>query len=146
MAETGARNDPFFAFRFEVRIDRLPIAGFSDCTGLSLETEIKDYPEGGLNTHLLKFPGRIKQSNITLKRGIAGKELWDWFDELNQGVVEFRNGSILVKDPAGDEDLGEWQFQDAFLTKWQGPELSATQNNVAVETLELCHQGLKRLK
>jgi phage tail-like protein len=144
MAETGARQDPFPAFRFEIRLDDLPAGGFSECSGLQLETEVHDQPVGGLNTHVLKFPTRTKQSNITLKRGIVNRVLWDWYYQLTQGEITFRDGSILVYEPSGSETVAKWEFERAFPCKWQGPELNATQNNVAVETLELCHHGLKR--
>jgi len=144
MAEAGARKDPFLAFRFEVRLDDLPVAGFSECSGLQLETKVQDYAEGGLNSYVRKFPTRTKQTNITLKRGIVDRDLWNWYWELTQGRVRFRNGSIVVRDPSGEEAVMEWQFRQAFPCKWTGPELNAAQSNVAVETLELCHQGLER--
>lgn len=146
MAETGARNDPFLAFRFEVTLDAMSVAGFTDCTGLQLETEVQDYSEGGLNTHLLKFPTRTKQTNIVLKRGIVDREMWDWYWQLTQGITWLRSGTIVVRDPSGEKVVIEWQFRDAFPCKWLGPELNAAQNNVAVETLELCHRGLERIR
>ena len=66
MAGTSDREDPFFAFRFKVEFNDLPVGGFSECSGIQLETDVHDYQEGGLNTHLHKFPTRTKQSNITL--------------------------------------------------------------------------------
>lgn len=146
MAQTGQRNDPFLAFRFEVRIGSFPVAGFSDCTGLQSETEVQDYSEGGVNTHLLKFPTRTKQANLVLKRGIVDRVLWDWYFDLTQGVVNRMTGEVVVRDPSGNSEVIVWQFAEAFPCKWTGPELSASQNNVAVETLELCHSGLLRLK
>ena len=146
MAETGARNDPFPGFRFEIRLDDMPVAGFSECSGLQLETEVFDYNEGGLNEFVLKFPTRTKQSNLVLKRGIVDKNMWDWYFSLTQGVVRFRNGSVVVRDPSGNTVVMEWQFRRAFPCKWQGPELNATQNSIAVETVELCHQGLERVQ
>jgi phage tail-like protein len=144
VAASGARDDPFPAFRFEVVMDDMPVSAFSECTGLQLEMEIHDHQEGGLNGHVLKFPGRTKQSNITLKRGVVDRRMWDWFYDFTQGVVRFRNGSIVVRDPSGGSVAMEWRFTRAFPTKWVGPDLNASQNNVAVETLELCHQGLER--
>jgi phage tail-like protein len=146
MAQSGARDDPFPAFRFEVVMDDMPVSGFSDCSGLQLELDVFDYQEGGLNAFVLKFPGRTKQTNITLKRGIVDRRMWDWFYDLTQGIVRFRNGSIVVRDPSGSSVAMEWRFSRAFPTKWVGPELNANQNSVAVETLELCHQGLERRK
>src|ERR1700694_649982 len=101
MPITSDRQDPFFAFRFELKIDDLPVAGFSNCTGLQLDTDVLDYPEGGLNTYILKFPGRTKQANVVLKRGIVDRKLWDWYYDLTQGKVTFHNGSIVVRDPSG---------------------------------------------
>jgi len=144
MAQTGSRNDPFLAFRFEVRLDDLAVGGFSECTGLQIETEVQDHQEGGLNTYVWKFPTRTKQSNITLKRGIVDLEMWRWYDDLVQGRVRFRNGSIIVYDLSGQTPVIEWQFRRALPVKWQGPDLNATQNNVAVETVELSHHGLER--
>ena len=146
MAESGSRNDPVLGFRFNITMDNQPVGGFSECSGLQLETEIQDYAEGGLNTHLHKFPGRTKQSNITLKRGIVDRSLWDWYYDLTQGVIRLRTGSIFILDPTGSKEVMQWNFDRAFPAKWVGPDLNASQSNVAVETLELCHQGLKRIK
>lgn len=140
------RKDPFVAFRFQVRIDDLSVAGFSECTGLQLETEVQDYSEGGVNTHLLKFPTRTKQVNLVLKRGIVDREMWNWYWDLTQGVVKRRTVSVVVHDPSGATDVMSWEFQEAFPSKWTGPELNATQNNVAVETVELVHSGFVRIK
>jgi phage tail-like protein len=144
MADTGSRQDPFPAFRFEVKLDDLPVAGFSECTGLHLDTEVQEYTEGGLNSAVRKFPTRTKQSNIVLKRGIVDRVMWDWYFALTQGTVQPKNGSIVVRDPSGQTVVMAWQFREAFPCKWAGPDLNATQNTVAVETMELCHQGLER--
>jgi phage tail-like protein len=145
MPETGSRQDPFVAFRFEVKLNGMSVAGFSECSGIQLETEVQDYIEGGLNDHVHKLPTRTKQSNIVLKRGIVDREVWDWYFGLyKNGRAQARGGSIVVRDPSGGTVVMVWEFEGAFPCKWQGPELNASQNNVAVETIELCHQGLKR--
>ena len=144
MSKTGARLDPVPSFRFTVTFEDLPPGGFSDCTGLQAETEVQEYAEGGLNTHTWRLPGRSKQSNVTLKRGLVNKVLWDWYDAIRTGRFKSRNASILVHDPSGSDDLIEFQLVDAFPVKWVGPELSASANNLAIETLELAHQGLLR--
>src|SRR5258708_29502841 len=140
MPVINSRQDPYVVFRFEVEIDGLTLGGFSECTGIRLETETQDYMEGGRNTHALKFPTRTKQSNITLKRGIVDRVLWDWYWNLTQGKISRRNGSIVVRDPSGGTEVMRWDFWHAFPAKWLGPDLNAIQNNVAVETLELCHE------
>jgi phage tail-like protein len=142
MAERA--GDPLFAFRFEVKLGGESVGGFSECSGIQLETEVHDYPEGGLNTHTRKFPTRTKQSNLTLKRGIVRRELWDWYYKLVLGEVEFRTVTVAIHEPSGKGPVVEWEFRDAFPFKWQGPDLNATQNNVAVETFEICYHVLER--
>ena len=140
------RTDPFLAFRFEINLDGLAVAGFSECTGLQWETETQDYAEGGLNTHVHKFPTRTKQSNLVLKRGIVDRVMWNWYWDLTQGLVQLRTGAVVVRDPSGSDVVMHWEFSDAFPSKWTGPDLNATQNNVAVESMEIVHTGLKRVK
>lgn len=144
MSKTGARLDPAPAFRFTVTFEDLPPAGFSDCAGLTSETEVQEYAEGGLHTHTWRLPGRSKQANVTLKRGLVSKVLWDWYEAIRAGRFTARNATILIHDPSGSEDLVEFQLVDAFPVKWMGPELGALGNNLAIETLEVAHQGLLR--
>ncbi len=144
MAQTGDRNDPFLAFRFEVTFDQLPPGGFSECSGLQMDIDIQEYAEGGLNTHMRKFAGRAKQSNLTLKRGVVDRSLWDWFYNLSQGSVVFRNGSIVIRDPSAGTVQMAWRITRALPAKWIGPSLNSMQSQVAVETLELVHHGLQR--
>ena len=146
MPETGARHDPAPAFRFTVRFDDLPPGGFSDCTGLQMETEVQDFREGGVNTHTWKFATRSKQGNLVLKCGIVTKDLWAWFQDIANGKMHFRNASIVVHDYSGSQDLIEFQILQAFPVKWSGPDLSAGQNTLAVETVEFAHQGMQRTK
>ena len=140
------RKDPFVACRFEVNLDGLAVAGFSECSGLQWETDSLDYNEGGLNTYVHRFPTRTKQSNLVLKRGIVHREKWNWYWDLPQGLVQRRTGAVLVYDPSGSTVVMQWEFSNAFPSKWTGPDLNASQNNVAVETLEIVHTGLKRVK
>ena len=146
MPSSGARNDPFPAFRFTITFDDLPPGGFTDCSGLQLETEVQDYMEGGLNTHTWKFATRTKQTALVLKRGIVNKVLWDWYHDITIGKMKFRNGTITVFDHDGTTQVLEYQVLQAFPTKWVGSELSASQSNLAVETVEFAHQGLERRK
>ena len=146
MPETSTRADPFIAFAFELRFDEESFGGFSECSGLALDTQLQEYPEGGQNTFVHRFPIRTVQANLVLKRGIVDRRLWDWYDRLLQGRPEPRNVSVRVLDPAGGGVLMELRLRAAFPCKWTGPELNAAQSNVAVETLELAHQGLEWIK
>jgi phage tail-like protein len=144
VASTGARADPVLALRFEVTLGDLAVGGFSECIGLQLETEVHDYQEGGLNTHVHKFPTRTKQMNITLKRGIVDRLVWYWYFDVTEGRIRPRDGGVLLHDASGAGVVAAWDFRSAFPCKWTGPELNASQNAIAVETFELCHQGLER--
>lgn len=146
MSSTGSRKDPFSAFRFQVTIDSVSVAGFSECSGLKLETPMLAFAEGGLNSHEHQFPSASKQSNIVLKRGIADRRLWDWYWSLYHGEVKPRSGSIKVFDPSGTEVVMHWEFVDALPTSWEGPSLNASQGSVALETLTLVHYGLSRVR
>jgi phage tail-like protein len=144
MAQTGARNDPFVTFRFEVKLDGIASAGFAECNGLQLETEFLDYMEGGVNDYVHKRPTRTKQGNLTLKRGIVDRQLWDWYYDLTQGTVAPKNGEIVVRDPSGGTVVMAWNIENVLPVKWLGSDLNAGQNNIAIETLELSYLRLKR--
>lgn len=146
MASTGDRHDPFFAFNFVLTFTNWAEAGFSECSGLELTTDVFEYAEGGQNQWMHKFPGRIKQVNLTLKRGIADRQVWDWYWEIVEGKVTRRTGTLTVRDQSGTQDVMQYEFQSAFPARWVGPQLNATQNAVAVETLELAYQGIVRKK
>ena len=145
MAKTGNRSDPFTAFRFEVSIDAIAVAGFSDCTGLRLETPMMSYAEGGVNTFQHQLPMPSKQANLVLKRGIVDRLLWNWHWDLVQGRAYPKSGSIKVFDGASDNPSMHWEFREALPTIWDGPALSATQSAVALESLTLVHHGLERV-
>lgn len=135
-------HDPFVAFRFDLRFDAESLGEFSDCTGLSLEFQTQDYAEGGRNGETLKFPSRGTQSNVVLKRGIVNRRLWDWYAMMLRGEPRFRKtASIRVLDAAGAHPAFTLELANAFPCKWTGPDLNALQNNVAVESIELCHEG-----
>ncbi|HEX6861324.1 MAG TPA: phage tail protein, partial [Thermoanaerobaculia bacterium] len=90
-----------------------------------------------------KLPGLNKFSNITLKWGMTDDhELWDWRKKAMTGKVERKNGSIVLLDDTGAEKM-RWNFREAWPTKWTGPSFNATGNEVAIETLEIAHEGLE---
>ncbi len=141
MAETGNRNDPFPAFRFEIDIDGIS-GGFSECSGIEVQTEVFEYAEGGVNDYVHKLPTRFKQGNITFKRGIVDSAFWTWHAKTVPGKVDLRSGSIKQLDEQGTV-VQTWRFERAYPSKVQGPSLNAGQSNVSVESMEICHHGLK---
>jgi phage tail-like protein len=141
---TGDRIDPYRSFNFRVEIDGITRAGFRECSGLDSSTDAVDYREGGDGLTVRKLPGLVKHSNITLKRGLTDdKDLYDWRQKAATGEVERREGSIVLLNDAGEEKM-RWNFKQAWPSKWTGPSFNATGNEIAIETLELVHEGLER--
>ena len=140
---TGERNDPFRAFNFRVEIGTVEIA-CSECSGLSTDGDSVDYREGSdfVNT-VRKLTGLRKYSNITLKRGYTSKarELWDWYNNIVNGVQDRRDGSIILLDET-HKDVMEWKFINGWINKIEGSGMNATANEVAIETVEIIHEGL----
>ena len=136
------KYDPVGSFRFMVEIGHLQVGGFTEVSGLTVETEVFEYAEGGLNQFTYKFPTRTKYVPLVLKRGVTiSTMLWEWFDECTQGKISRKDGTIVLYDTRG-KVMRRWHFFGAFPTKWVGPELNAASSDVAVEAIELTHHGL----
>ena len=146
MVETAARADPYPSFRFVLELGDLPVAGFSQCSGLELELQVEDYEEGGQNRYVHKLPGRRRQTDLVLKRGIVGSELFDWLVRQELGEVDPTTLTLVVQAFEPEETTLEFEVHDAFPVRWQGPELDASQPAVAIETLNLAHQGLRLVR
>lgn len=136
------------SYNFVVEIDGLLVAGFSEVTGLQSETEYEEIAEGGVNEYYHRLPKRTKLSPITLRRGISPPsavwDLWGWYSDVVKGKVKRKNGSIILYDHYGLH-VCRWNFFDAFPTKWVGPDLDASKSDVAIESIEIVHNGLKAL-
>ena len=143
MPPTGERVDPYRAFNFRVEIDGLPVASFSEVSGLSSDGDAVDYREGtDVALTVRKLPGLKKYNNVTLKKGVTQSvELWAWYQNLINGVNDRRNGSIVLMDEER-QDVIRWNVQNAFINKYEVSALNASGNEVAVETVELVHEGL----
>jgi phage tail-like protein len=128
--------------RFYVEIDGIKEAVFTEVGGLEVETAYFDYEEGGNNGFVHRLPGRTKASNLTLKRGICrSNDFFKWHAEVRQGKIGRRNISVVMYDVGGTE-LMRWNFIRAYPVKWSGPQLSASGATMAIETLELAHDGI----
>jgi phage tail-like protein len=138
----GATENPYAACRFYLQIGGVAQAVFTEASSLQLETDVFTYEEGGSNEFVHKFPGRTKVSNLTLKRGVTkSNELFKWFLEIARGKINRRNVSLVMYDSKG-EQLMQWTLMQAYPVKWIGPQLTAASNTIAIESLELAHDGL----
>jgi phage tail-like protein len=137
------RHDPYKSFHFRVEIDGITRAVFSEVGGLGSETAVIEYREGGERTAVRKLPGLTRYPNIVLRRGITkDADLWNWRKTVVQGNVDRRNGSIVLLDDDGTEVV-RWNFVNGWIAKWEGPALNAKANEVAIETIEIAHEGLE---
>ena len=144
MPATGERKDPWQGFNFRVEIGGIQRAGFREASGLDSSQDPVEYREGTEKLTARKLPGLNKYSNISLKWGITDDaELWQWRKKIMDGTVERKNGSIVLLDDTGAEKL-RWNFVEGWPTKWTGPTFNATSNDVAIETLEIAHEGLEK--
>ena len=141
---TGQIPDPYINYNFHVEIDGITRAAFQECSGFDSTVDVIEHREGGENTTLRKFPGMTKYSNLVLKWGLTDdRELYDWHRRVVQGDIERKNGSIVLLDRRGQEVM-RWDFFRAWPTKWDGPDFNAEGTDVAIETLELVHEGVQR--
>ena len=137
------RVDPYKNFNFVVEIDGLTVAGFSECSGLSSEVDVIEYREGR-DGSVRKLPGLARFGDVTLKRGITkSNELQSWHRNILNGVPDRKDVVVILLDDEKNPVV-VWRLSHAFPRKWEGPDLRADGNEVAIETLELCCEGLER--
>ena len=142
----GVRADPYQGCNFLVEIENTFAGAFSDCTGLVIETELQAYKEGGNNEFTHQFASGTKYTNLTLRHGLTLIDgLWLWHQDVVQGKIERRNGTIYLLDKFKGPVLW-WDFKGAYPVKWTGPDLKADSAAVAFESVELTHRGLSRPK
>jgi len=140
-----ARHDPYKAFNFRVEIDGMAAASCAEVSGLESVVEAIDYREGGEALRVRKLPGLHRYANIVLKRGVTRDlEWWNWHKQVLDGNVQRRNGSVVLLDDQGQEQV-RWNFVNSWPCKYIGPTLDARSNDVAIETIELAHEGLERV-
>ncbi|NJL22942.1 MAG: phage tail protein [Leptolyngbyaceae cyanobacterium SM1_3_5] len=141
---TGVIPDPYGNYNFLVEIDGITRAAFQECSGFDSTIDVIEHREGGENTTPRKLPGMTKFSNIQLKWGMTDdRELYDWHRRTIEGEIERKNGSIILLDRKREEKA-RWNFVRAWPTKWDGPNLTAEGNDVAIEMIELAHEGFSR--
>lgn len=140
----AGRIDPYGQFNFLVEIDGVIQAGFSEASGLSTDTNIIEYREGNeQHGTTRKLPGLMKYANIVLKRGYtANKALWNWRKKVIDGRTQRASGSIILLDEARQPAL-RWNFREGWPSKWEGPGLNGKTSEVAIETMEIAHEGLE---
>jgi phage tail-like protein len=140
----SVRQDPYLDFNFLVEIDGVTAAGFSEAELPEGRIEAVAYREGSDKTSAARLlPGRVSYSPLVLRRGFAGDAaLFQWWRAVAQGTLDRRNVSVILLDEQRQE-VARWNLRRAWPAKWEGPALNALGNDVAIETLELAHEGIE---
>jgi phage tail-like protein len=150
--------EEFGSYRFLVTLDAgaayLPPAqalliplfasgGFQEVSGLGAELEVTAYAEGGVNDFVHQLPVRHSWGRIVLKRGVlVDTGLWNWYQAgLTQSLGARRDGTVILMTPQGVPAVA-WNFRGGLAAKWTGPTFDAMRDAVAIESLEIAHQGL----
>jgi phage tail-like protein len=142
------RRDPYRNSRFLLEIDGIIQAGFSEVTIPDITTDSIEYREGNEDTTVRKLPGLTKYGNLTLKWGITDStELFEWRKQVIQGkTAEARkNIAVLLLDEGGNP-AARWEFREAWPVKYNAPDLSAMGKDVAIEAMEIAHEGMDRVQ
>jgi phage tail-like protein len=142
------RDDPYAGYNFEIIVNGISDDGaavkgsFSEVSGLKAEVAPIEYRNGSEDITVRKIPGLKKFNNITLKRGIIGDlAFWNWILDAMNGQVVRTEGAILLLDESRQEVM-RWTFKRAWPVSWEASGLNAKNNEIAMETLEIAHEGL----
>jgi phage tail-like protein len=138
-------TDPFGSHYFALEVNGQEIAHFMECSGLKSTAAVFEIEEGGMNGMTHKRPGQSKWDNIVLRFATnASQELLSWRDEFLQDQFASRptnSGSIIMYDNERNE-IRRYSFTNCWPVSWEGPQLNSGSSELAVETLEIAHEGL----
>lgn len=136
-------NYPLPKFHFRVEWGGSKI-GFTEVTGLNIENEMIEYRDGSSpEYHKIKMPGLQKYGNVTLKRGMfnGDNEFFQWLNTVSLSKIDRRDVTISLLNE-NHEPVYIWRLKNAWPTKVTAPDLKSDANEVAVETIEMAHEGL----
>jgi len=147
MADDGSAQStsiwPIPKFHFQVKWDS-NVMSFQEISGLDVEAQPIEYRAGDSPVFsTVKMPGIKKYSNITMKKGVfkSDNKFWDWFNQIKMNTIKRVPITISLLDEAGAPTM-VWTLTNAFPTKITGTDMKSDGNEVAVETIEIAHEGL----
>lgn len=136
---------PHGKFRYKVEIDGLDAGGFSEVTGFDASIDVMEYREGDMVQMPMKIPGLKKYGNIALRQGLADSMvLYEWIAEGVNGAVNRKTITITLLDEE-EAPAASWQVINAWPMRYTAPDFNATSSEVAIETLEIAHEGMTRV-
>jgi phage tail-like protein len=129
--------------RFIVDISGFSLGGWSKCEGLSVTFKLYDYKPFGVNSHTPILPDRLEYDRVNLSRAVTAQDtpkVMKWLSQLAKGDSrpESANITLLGSDR---QPVMQWTLRNPYPTKWKGPSLDASTHNIALEELELAHEG-----
>ena len=136
-------NYPLPKFHFQVEWGGTKI-GFQEVSGLTLETQVLEYRDGASpEYHKIKMPGLQQFGNVTLKRGVfkSDNEFYTWWNTVKLNTIERRDVTISLLDE-NHAPVVTWKIKNAWPSKVTSPDMKADGNEIAIESLELIHEGL----
>ncbi|UHA73468.1 phage tail protein [Paenibacillus sp. 481] len=140
------RVDPYRSFRFTVQVDQITQAGFSEVSGYDASIEVIEYREGNETTTARKLPGLTKYGNITLKWGVTDSmDMYKWMEDAVNGKIARKSVTITALDETGAEKA-VWTVLNAWPCKYTAPDFKGLGNDIAIESLEIAHEGMTRKK
>ncbi|WP_417910178.1 phage tail protein [Candidatus Electronema sp. PJ] len=147
MADDGSKQStsvwPLPKFYFQVKWDANEMS-FQEVSGLDIEAQIIEYRSGNSKDFsTVKMPGIKKSGNVTMKKGVFSKDnkFWDWFNQIKLNTIKRIPITISLLDEAGAPTM-VWTLKNAWPTKITGTDLKADGNEVAVESIEIAHEGI----
>ena len=143
-AEQSKNVWPMPKFHFKVMWNDVQMS-FQEVSGLDAQSEEIKYRAGDSSVYsVVKMPGLIKYGNVTMKKGIfkGDNKFWDWFSKIKMNTIERTTVTISLLDEK-DKETMVWTLKNAWPTKITGTDLKAEGNEVAVESIEIVHEGLE---
>lgn len=136
----------YLGSQFGLEIDGVELARFTSVSGLGYESEVVTFQDALADGKIVtrKRPGRINFGDITLKRGLsADNSLVDWYQSVVDGAVERKSGSIVIYDQTSSE-IGRWNFEEAWISKWSASDLDAGSDDIMIEEITIAHEYMER--
>lgn len=144
----GAEHDQeYLGSLFALEVGGIELARFTSVGGLGYEAEVVTFQDTLASGKIItrKRPGRITYNDIVLKRGLTSdNSLVAWYQTVLEGIVERKDGSIVMFDTAGKES-GRWNFYSAWISSWSATDLDAGSDDIVIEEVTITHEQLERV-
>jgi phage tail-like protein len=127
-----------------VNDNKIIVGGFKSMSGMDSETEIVEFKQGN-DTVVRKKPGRTTYANIVLERGYtATDDLWQWRQNIENGKIDRRSGSVIILDPDGQTEVARYNFYEGWPCKWYVPDMNSDSSAMAIEKIEISVEKVER--